>query len=52
MNILTSRLPALKFVAMFGAAHLGFSLLSDVIVFFILKEYWSNHYVRTVIHVK
>lgn len=30
MNILTSRLPALKFLAMFGAAHLTFSLYSNV----------------------
>lgn len=35
MNILTSRLPALKFIAMFGAAHLGFSLLSNVTFLYI-----------------
>lgn len=53
MNILTSRLPALKFIAMFGAAHLSFSLMSNVIlddIFPIVDK--SKHTVNPIVHVE
>ena len=30
MNIITTRLPALKFIGLFGVAHLGFTLIANV----------------------
>ena len=45
MNIIASRLPALKFLALFGGAHLGFTLFSDVPV---LSFQMNNQSVMTI----
>ncbi len=52
MNILTSRLPALKFIAMFGTAHLGFTLLSNVLHLVKILDEQSKRHVNPIIHVE
>lgn len=50
MNILTSRLPALKFIGLFGAAHFGFTLLSNVRLLFKITDEQSKYHEHSIIH--